>query len=131
MKKLALPLSLLALGALGLVACGGDDDEETTEASAGRVTVTTSDTADGGYTWEVSPTPTAETTLVNFKNESKEPHALIFARLGEGYTVDEAVELEGKKGSATQVIRTDVHPGGESRPRADNKPGLPPGRSRT
>ena len=25
-KKLALPLSLLALGALGLVACGGDDD---------------------------------------------------------------------------------------------------------
>ena len=66
--------------------------------------MTTSDTADGGYTWEVSPTPTAETTLVNFKNESKEPHALIFARLGEGYTVDEAVELEGRKGSATQVI---------------------------
>ena len=27
MKKLALPLSLLALGALGLVACGGGDDE--------------------------------------------------------------------------------------------------------
>jgi hypothetical protein len=31
-KKLALPLSLLALGALGLVACGGDDDGDTTEA---------------------------------------------------------------------------------------------------
>jgi hypothetical protein len=30
MKKLALLLSLLALGALGLVACGGDDDEGTT-----------------------------------------------------------------------------------------------------
>lgn len=57
--------------------------EETTEASAGRVTVTTSDTADGRYTWEVSPTPTAETILVNFRNESKEPHALIFARLGD------------------------------------------------
>jgi hypothetical protein len=107
MKKLALPLSLLALGTLGLVACGGDDDEGTTEAaSAGRVTVTTSDTADGGYTWEVSPTPTAETILVNFRNGSKERHQLIFARLGEGYTVDEAVELEGRKGSATQVIRT-------------------------
>lgn len=92
--------------ALGAVGCGDDDDEETTEASAGRVTVTTSDTADGRYTWEVSPTPTAETTLVNFKNESKEPHALLFARLGEGYTVDEAVELEGRKGSATEVIRT-------------------------
>ena len=67
MKKLALPLSLLALGALGLVACGGDGDEETTEAaSAGRVVVTTTDTPDGRYTWEVSPTPTAETILVNF-----------------------------------------------------------------
>ena len=107
MKTPVLLLSSLALGALGLVACGGgEDDEETTEAaSAGRVTVTTSDAADGGYTWDVSPTPTAETTLVNFKNESKQPHALIFARLGEGYTVDEAVELEGRKGSATQVIR--------------------------
>jgi hypothetical protein len=97
----------LAVGltiALGAGACGGDDDEETTEASAGRVTVTTSDTPDGRYTWEVSPTPTAETILVNFKNESKEPHALIFARLGEGYTVDEAYELQGRKGSATQVI---------------------------
>ncbi|MGA6947367.1 MAG: hypothetical protein WBZ00_06385 [Solirubrobacterales bacterium] len=110
MKKLALPLSLLALGTPGLVACGGDDDEETTEASAGRVTVTTSDTADGRYTWEVSPTPTAETILVNFKNESKEPHALIFARLGEGYTVDEAVELEGKKGSATEMMRRTFSP---------------------
>ena len=110
MKRPALLLSLLALGALGLVACGGDDDDEDTAASAGRVTVTTSDTANGGYTWEVSPTPTAETTLVNFKNESKAPHALIFARLGEGYTVDEAVELEGRKGSATQVMRTTFAP---------------------
>ena len=92
--------------------------------------MTTSDTADGRYTWEVSPTPTAETILVNFKNESKEPHALIFARLGEGYTVDEAVELEGKKGSATEVIRRTFSPPGNSR-RADDKPGLPPGRSRT
>ena len=45
MKRPALLLSLLALGALGLVACGGDDDDEETTASAGRVTVTTSDTA--------------------------------------------------------------------------------------
>jgi hypothetical protein len=64
------------------------------------------DAADGRYTWEVSPTPTAETTLVVFQNESKEPHELIFARLGEGYTVDEAYELQGEKGSATQVMRT-------------------------
>jgi hypothetical protein len=43
---------------------------------------------------------------VTLQNESKEEHALIFARLGEGYTVDEAYELQGEKGSATDVIRT-------------------------
>jgi hypothetical protein len=91
--------------ALGAGACGGDDDEEATEASAEEVTVTTSDTADG-YTWDVSPTPTAETKSVTLQNDSEEQHALIFARLGEGYTIDEAYELEGKKGSATEVIRT-------------------------
>jgi hypothetical protein len=108
-------IGALAVGltiALGAVGCGGDGDEETTAASAGRVTVTTSDAADGRYTWEVSPTPTAETILVNFKNESKQPHALIFARLGEGYTVDEAYQLKGRKGSATQVIpQTSFPPG--------------------
>jgi hypothetical protein len=128
-------LALLAAGALGAGGCGGDGDEETTAAaSAGRVTVSTSDAADGGYTWEVSPTPTGETTLVNFKNESKEPHTLIFARLGEGYTVDEAVELEGGKGSATEVIgRTFVPPvnhdagGGPSAEIADVTKPLSPG----
>ena len=91
--------------ALGAGACGDDDDEETTEASAEEVTVTTSDTADG-YKWDVSPTPTAETKSVTLQNKSREDHALIFARLGEGFTVDEAYELQGKKGSATEVIRT-------------------------
>jgi hypothetical protein len=43
---------------------------------------------------------------VTLKNESKEEHALVFARLGQGYTVDEAYKLEGKEGSATEVIRT-------------------------
>ncbi len=111
MRKTA--LALLAAGALGAGGCGGDGDEETTEAaSAGRVTVTTWDAANGRYTWQVSPTPTAETTLVNFRNESEDPHALIFARLGEGYTVDEAVELEGRKGSATEVIPMTFAPAG-------------------
>jgi len=36
--KLALLLSLLALGALGLVACGGGDDDETAAASATETT---------------------------------------------------------------------------------------------
>jgi hypothetical protein len=103
-------LAVLAIAAtFGLAAgCGGDDDddEETTEAaSPEQVTVTTSDTADG-YAWDVSPTPTAETTSVTLQNESDEDHALIFARLGKGYTVEEAYELEGRKGSATEVIQT-------------------------
>jgi hypothetical protein len=97
--------------ALGAGACGGDDDEETTEASAKKVTVTTSDTADG-YTWDVSPTPSAETKSVTLQNDSEEEHGLIFARLGKGYTVDEAYELEGEKGSATEVTRaTGAGPG--------------------
>jgi hypothetical protein len=103
-------LAVLAIAAtFGLAAgCGGDDDddEETTEAaSPEQVTVTTSDTA-GGYAWDVSLTPTAETTSVTLQNESDEDHALIFARLGKGYTVEEAYELEGRKGSATEVIQT-------------------------
>jgi hypothetical protein len=104
-RRSAIVIGVAAAGvmALGAGACGGDDDEETPEASAEKVTVKTSDTAKG-YTWDVSPTPTAETTSVTFKNESKEEHGLLFARLGKGYTVDEAYELEGKKGSATEVI---------------------------
>jgi hypothetical protein len=112
-KRWAIVLGVAAAGvvALGAGACGGDDDEETTEASAEKVTVTTGDTADG-YTWDVSPTPTAETNSVTLQNESKEEHGLIFARLGQGYTVDEAYELEGEKGSATEVIRaTGAGPG--------------------
>ncbi len=38
MKKLALLLSLLALGALGLTACGGDDDDQATAASESETT---------------------------------------------------------------------------------------------
>jgi hypothetical protein len=38
MKKLALLLSLLALGALGLVACGGGGDDQTTAASETKTT---------------------------------------------------------------------------------------------
>ena len=104
-RRFAIVIGVAAAGvvALGAGACGGDDDDETT-ASAEKVTVTTSDTTDG-YTWDVSTTPTAETKSVTFKNDSKEQHGLIFARLGKGYTVDEAFELQGEKGSATDVIR--------------------------
>lgn len=60
--------------------------------------MTTGDTADG-FSWEVSPTPTAETKTVEFNNDSEEFHVLIFARISEGFTFEEAFELEGEKGS--------------------------------
>ena len=106
-RILASGAAALALGA-GFIACGDDEDEETaaTEtASAETVTVTTGDTADG-YSWEVEPTPTAETTTIEYVNESEEPHALIFARINEGYTLEEAYELQGEKGSATVVAES-------------------------
>ena len=111
--KAAIAVSAIGLtvAAGGLAACG--DDEETTgggeteaTASAEEVTLTTGDT-EGGFSWEVEPTPTAETKTVTYTNNSKQPHALVFARLGEGFTVEEAYELQGRKGSATTVAETD------------------------
>jgi ABC-type glycerol-3-phosphate transport system substrate-binding protein len=95
-------------------ACGGGDDDTTattTEAaSAEQVTVTTGDTSDG-YSWDVSAAPTGETQTIEFVNESKEAHGLILARLGEGFTVDEAYELQGRKGSAITVAEGGAGPG--------------------
>ena len=53
----------------------------------------------------------AETKTIVFDNQGKEPHALIFARLGEGFTVDEAFELEGRKGSAVTLVESGAEPG--------------------
>jgi hypothetical protein len=121
-----LKLSVLALaatalfGAGALAGCGDDDDddeaatEETAaeETAAGPTEVTlVADDAGGNYTFELSETPTAETKSIVFDNQGAEPHALIYARLGEGYTVDEAYELEGRKGSATILTEGGAPPG--------------------
>jgi uncharacterized cupredoxin-like copper-binding protein len=118
-RRTATIVASLALAA-GIAACG-EDEEETTPAteetaSAEEVTLTTSDTADG-YTWELSATPTAETKTIEYVNESEEQHALIFARINEGYTLEEAYELQGRKGSADVLIessRKDSPQGGET-----------------
>jgi hypothetical protein len=110
--RVALTVTALALTG-GVVACGDDDDDDsadsaattqTTEAADTESVTLTADDAGGDYTFELSATPTAETTEVIFDNQGQEPHALIFARLGEGFTVDEAFELEGRKGSAEVLI---------------------------
>ena len=107
-------LGVLALSVGVAAGCGdGDDDggdtggEASTEAeSVTEVTVTADE-----YTFELSDTPTADTTSITFDNQGKEAHALIFARIGEGFTVDEAFELEGKKGSAVTLVETGAGPG--------------------
>jgi hypothetical protein len=89
--------------ALGAAACG-DDDEEAEEVSAETVTVTaTDDVETAEYLFDLSTTPTAETKEVSFHNDGTVPHELIFARINEGFTTEEAIELEGGKGSADLV----------------------------
>ena len=122
------PLILLAaLVAVSLVvfagACGGDDDDDsgTEEASATDVTVTAKE-----YSFDLSATPTADTKKVTMVNKGKQPHVMIFARISEGFTLDEAFKLEGEKGSADEVIQSfQVKPGKSGS--ADVKGPLKPG----
>ena len=96
--------------ALGVAACGDDEDdsgsEATESASAEEVTVTAVE-----YEFDLSATPTADTQSVTLDNQGKEPHALIFARINEGFTAEEAIQLQGEKGSAEIVAQTDAGPG--------------------
>lgn len=96
----------LTLG-VGVAGCGDDDNSSGEDtASAEKVTLTTGDASEG-FSWEVEPTPTADTKTITYTNNSKQPHALILARLGEGFTIEEAYKLQGKKGSATVVAESD------------------------
>jgi len=112
---------LLAVGSLAAAVAGCGDDEgddaagttaaETSvaETSAEEVTLTANDR--DGYTFDLSATPTAETKSVVFDNQGEQGHFLVFARINEGYTLDEAVELEGEKGSAVTYIEGGAEPG--------------------
>lgn len=117
-KLLLLAMAIAALAVpIAFAACGDDDDDdgETTaaeETAAGPTEVTlTADDAGGNYTFELSETPTLDTESVTFDNQGEESHALVFARINEGYTVDEAFELEGSKGSAVLMTQTGAPPG--------------------
>ena len=96
----------------GVAACGSDDedsgssDESTETASAEEVTVTTGDEGEGAFSWEVEPTPTADTKTITYENQSELPHAFVFARINEGYTLEDAIEAEGEKGTADVVVES-------------------------
>lgn len=94
----------------GLAACGDDDSDdgatEETTASAEEVTLTATE-----YEFDLSATPAADTKTVEFVNDGKEFHVLVFAKINEGFTLDEAIELEGEKGSAETVGESQAEPG--------------------
>ena len=120
MKPVRLIAVLAALVALSLfvTACGDDDDagsgsgstettqEESGSADAKSVTVTAVE-----YNFDLSATPTAETKTVKFKNDGEQFHVLIFARINEGFTTEEAIRMEGEGGSAVVVGQTESKPG--------------------
>lgn len=98
--------------AFGVAACGDDDEgsegSEATEESASAEEVTVVATE---YEFDLSATPTAETKSVVFDNQGEELHVMIFARINEGFTVEEAIQMEGEKGSATLVAEAQAEPG--------------------
>ena len=134
MKKLTMlicALGVLALSA-GFVACGDDDDEDsastesasTTEtASAGTVDVTGTE-----YQFDLSATPTADTQEITFTTDGAEDHDLIFAKINEGYTLQDAIEAQGRKGTAEQLRPVlFAKPGEEAKQTIELPDGLEPG----
>ena len=111
LKFMLCALGVLAL-AMGVAACGDDDDDgddsaaTTTEtASAETVDVTGTE-----YSFDLSATPTTDTKEITFTNDGAEDHDLIFAKINEGYTLDEAFEAQGRKGTAEDLGATFAKP---------------------
>jgi len=108
---------VLATAALGLAACG-DDDEESSTAASEETTTEEAAATDGvvevvatEYAFDVTPDPSAETESFSITNEGKEFHVMIFAKINEGFTVEEAIEMEGEKGSAVEIATAEIPPG--------------------
>lgn len=111
---------LLATAALGLAACG-DDEEESTGSAAEESTSTEATTEEASaeaidvvateYAFDVSATPSAETKSFSITNDGEEFHVMLFAKINEGFTLDEAIELEGEKGSTEMIAQAELPPG--------------------
>ena len=111
-RRIPAALAALALG-LGVAACGDDEDEGSDEAATEETTAATDEVTLTAteYEFDLSATPTAETKSVTFDNQGEELHVMIFARINEGFTLDEAYELEGEKGSADLLAEAEAKPG--------------------
>jgi hypothetical protein len=98
---------LIATGlAGGLAACGSDSGSSGSSASTKDVTLTATE-----YNFDLSATPSSDTKTIAFKNDGKELHELIFAKINKGFTVDQAYQLQGRKGSAEIVGQAGAKPG--------------------
>ena len=120
-------LGVLAL-TMGVVACGDDDDEG--DDSAATTTETASaDTVDvdgGDFAFDLSATPTAETKEITFTNSGEEDHELIFVKLNEGFTLEDAIKAEGEEGTTEMLGFSSAKPGEDGKPIEVKKP-LEPG----
>lgn len=112
-SRAALLAAVALLGAGSLAACGDDDEDSGSEEASTEepADATSVDLTAVEYDFELSATPTAETEEITFDNQGEEFHVMIFAKINEGFTLDEAVELEGEKGSATVVAEAEAAPG--------------------
>jgi plastocyanin len=127
LKFLLCAVSALAL-TMGVAACGDDDDDSGDSAATTTETASaeTIDVVGTDYAFDVSADPTADTTEITFTNEGEEEHDLIFAKINEGYTLDEAFEAQGREGTAEDLGATFAKPGETAKPIELKKP-LEPG----
>jgi len=106
--------ALVVTGGLGLAAFGCGDDDSTTSADSESTTEASADTVDvttGEYFFDLSATPTEETKSISVTNDGKEFHVMILAKINEGFTTEEAIQLEGKKGSGEIIAEAELPPG--------------------
>jgi len=118
-----------ALGSLAIsvfaVACG-DDDEDTAATTTAAASAETVNVTGEDFSYDLSATPTTETKEITFENAGKQPHEVLFARINEGYTLQDAIDAKGKKGTAEMIGRTFAEPGKEGKPIEIDQP-LEPG----
>jgi plastocyanin len=118
MKKLALLLSLLALGALGLAACGGDDDT----TSAADTTATTETTAGGGGSGgTISVSADSSGQLAYTETELSAPAGDDTIEFDNPASIDHDVVIEDADGN--EVGRTDTVSGGSTSADVTLEPG--------
>jgi plastocyanin len=117
MKKLALLFSVLALAAIGFVACGDDDDGGGGETTATTETTTEAGGGGAGKTVEVS---SSEGIAYDQSSLATKPGAVTIEFTNDA-GIDHDVVIEDAQGN--EVARTDVISSGTATADADLDPG--------